>query len=100
MRELKTFMSANSHQVLSAREARASLDAILEQVSRYNERVIIASSDGQSRGVLISEAELEALEQALEILSGTPNARAMRGEVIRIATAAASMASFPANSLS
>ena len=57
MRELKTFMSANSHQVLSVGEAKASLNAILEQVSRYHDRVIITAGNSEPT-VLISLAPI------------------------------------------
>jgi hypothetical protein len=40
---------------------------------------------------LISQAELEALERAIEILSETNDGAALRSEVLRIATATASI---------
>lgn len=93
-------MSGNSHQVVNAREARASLDAIVEQVSQYDERVVITGSNPATRAVLISQAELEGLEKALEILSGTRDAKAMRAQVLRISTAAASMPLVSSSALS
>ena len=80
-------MAANSYQIIDTSEARAMLDELHERVTRFNDRVTLTQAGSNGHCVLISQAELEALERALEILSGTSNAIAMRDEVLRIAAA-------------
>ena len=76
------------------------LDSLHDRITRNLDRVIISRPGVESRCVLISQAELDALERALEILSCTPEASAMRAEVLRIAASAASQGSISASSLS
>ena len=93
-------MSIQLHQTLNSTKAKVLLDEIHEHVSRYHGRVVITREGADARCVLISEAELLGMEKALEILSGTKDAAAMRAEVLRIASELAQQARLPAGSLS
>jgi PHD/YefM family antitoxin component YafN of YafNO toxin-antitoxin module len=94
------YMAGKSHQVLSALEAASSLEAILNRVSQQNQRVIVTANQSDAQCVMISKAELDGLEQALEILSGVRDVAAMRAEVLRIATAVSSMSHVAMHTLS
>ena len=78
-------MSANCYRIVDAGDSRATLGSLHDQVTVELDRVIVTNGDSSARSVLISERELQGLERALEILSGTTDARAMREEVLRIA---------------
>jgi PHD/YefM family antitoxin component YafN of YafNO toxin-antitoxin module len=78
-------MLRKSYQVLTTDEVRTMLDKLHESVTRNLERVVITREGSEARCVLISLAELDAVERALDILSGTAEALAMRDEVMRIA---------------
>ena len=80
-------MAGKSFQVLSTSEAEVLLDELHNRVSEYNDRVDITCKGSKLRCVLISQAELEGLEKAVEILSETNDGVAMREEVLRIAMA-------------
>jgi hypothetical protein len=57
------------------------------QVVAQTTRIELGTSDGQA-SVLISKLELDALEQALAILSSTDSVISMRDHLARIAAAA------------
>ena len=88
-------MAGKSYQVLSTSEAKALLDELHQNISEFNNRVFITRKDSRQRCVLISEAELQGLERAVEILSETHDAAALRDEVLRIAAAASSVPLVP-----
>ncbi|MEA2711721.1 MAG: hypothetical protein QOF78_4322 [Phycisphaerales bacterium] len=56
-----------------------------EFVSRTKVRIDITRPGSDERCVLISRAELEALERALEILSDTDDVRDMCGKIAQLA---------------
>jgi hypothetical protein len=66
--------------------ASANLAALHELVSRQRGRIEITHPDSGDCCILISRTELEALEQALEILSGTESADEMRAQISQIAS--------------
>jgi hypothetical protein len=72
-------------QSLDLRSASGSMEHLFEQVLRRTGRVEI-TRQGESC-VLISKAELDGIEQALEILSSTDSGVAMRDGVLRAAAA-------------
>ncbi len=93
-------MLTKPYQVLETSEVRALLENLHEDVTRDHERVVIVRPGSDARCVLISQAELDAMERALEILSGTTDAAIMRQEVARIADDLAARSRVPAGSLS
>src|SRR4051812_34419357 len=78
---------------IEAREAAAIFERLHERVAIHRGRVEITRGGRDGNGdlqlndscVLISKAELDSLEQAIEILSNTDSAAAMRDELTRIA---------------
>lgn len=58
-------------------EARARLSELLDDLERRHEHVVITRK-GRPAGVLISAAELEAIEETLEILQDEETVRALR----------------------
>jgi prevent-host-death family protein len=64
--------------------ARQSLDSLHDHVVGRSKRIIITKAGSDDAAVLISLAELESLEQALEILSRTDEALEMRDRVMRV----------------
>jgi PHD/YefM family antitoxin component YafN of YafNO toxin-antitoxin module len=97
-------MSQASFQTLDVGVARESLENLTERVIRDHGRVVItrdatASSDADAC-VLISKAELDGLERALEILSETESGAAMRDELLRVAARASSPVPASATSVS
>lgn len=79
------FPGSCSPQVVNL-DATPSVDvvALHRRVLRSNDRIELTCRDGGTT-VLISKAELDALEEALEILSDTNEVRALRLEVQRVA---------------
>jgi PHD/YefM family antitoxin component YafN of YafNO toxin-antitoxin module len=73
---------------ISAAEASGTLAELLEQVSSGIGRVEIVGPDENCSCVLLSKAELDCLERALAILSGTHDAEEMRAQLNAIALAA------------
>ena len=63
----------------------SNLAAMHEHVTDTNARVEITRPGSDQRCVLISKAELEALEQALAILSDTEDVRDICGTIARLA---------------
>lgn len=53
-------------------DARANLPKLVNKVNKNMDRVII-TVNGQPKAVLVSEEELESLEETAEILAATPN---------------------------
>lgn len=53
---------------VAVRTAKDQLSALLDQVHRTHERVVI-TRNGQPTGVLMSNDDLEALEETLDVLS-------------------------------
>lgn len=64
--------------------ARQSLESLHDHVVQKNKRIIITKSGSDESAVLISLAELNGIERALEILSNTNGALQMRDQVMRI----------------
>lgn len=62
------------------------LDELHKQVVEHSSRVELVDNEGGT-SVLIAKSELEALEQALAFLSDTDEARAMRLQIARVASA-------------
>ena len=83
-------MPGKSYQILSINEAKARLDDLCDRVAQMNVRVILTRKGTDADCVLISAAELEGLERAIEILSETNAVTMLREQVARIATAASS----------
>jgi PHD/YefM family antitoxin component YafN of YafNO toxin-antitoxin module len=78
-------MSEGSFQSLDLTAARVSLEQLFKQVIRDTGRVEITRDGSDESCVLISSAELSALERALEILARTDRGIEMRQQVLRIA---------------
>jgi hypothetical protein len=80
--------SGNLFKTISAAEASATLVRLLEQVSSGIGRIEIVGPNQDDTCVLLSKAELDCLERALAILSGTDDAEQMRAQLHAIALAA------------
>jgi hypothetical protein len=76
------------------RSAASSIEHLFEHVVRRTGRVQITRADEQSC-VLISKAELDGIEQALEILSASESGVAMRDTVLRAVAAASTPRAMP-----
>lgn len=76
---------SSEFQRLDLRSARAAMENLFEQVLRSNGRVEVTRGDGQSC-VLISKAELESLERALEILAESDGCKQMQKLVADVAS--------------
>jgi len=72
---------------LDAADAAAVFERLHERVTRHCGRIEITRRDSGATvsAVLISKAELDSLESAIEILSNTDSAASMRDEVMRVA---------------
>jgi hypothetical protein len=79
-------MSSESVQVLDIRTAGGSLEQLHAHVVRSSGRIEIHCSSGKVC-VLISKAELESLEQAIEILSQSSDYKQMCAEITEVAAA-------------
>lgn len=55
-------------------DARANLPELVNKVNKNMDRVVI-TINGQPKAVLVSEEELESLEETADILATTPNIR-------------------------
>jgi PHD/YefM family antitoxin component YafN of YafNO toxin-antitoxin module len=80
----ETMRSAFGCVELSA--ASADFAALHELVCQKRGRIEITDPGSGECCILISRNELEALEQALEILSGTENAGEMRSQISQLAS--------------
>ena len=80
--------AAEAFQALDITRVRRTLAKLHQQVACGNGRVEIKRRGCQDVCVMISKAELEALERALEILSECENYKAMCETVTRVAAAA------------
>ncbi|HEX3355975.1 MAG TPA: hypothetical protein VHS31_03245 [Tepidisphaeraceae bacterium] len=78
-------MVEKQYPILDAGEVGASIENLHDQIAKEYDRVVITRRGTDARCVLISHAELHALERALEILSGSVDGALMRAEVLRIA---------------
>jgi len=78
-------MSAERFERYDVGYASGALRALHEQVIRSNGRIEIARDGCDDCCVLISKAELEGLERALEILADTEQVRAMSDKVAQLA---------------
>ena len=87
--------SGNLFKTISAAEASGTLVHLLEQVSSGIGRIEIVGPREDGACVLLSKAELDCLEQALAILSGTHDAEQMRAQLHAIALAAGAAAQIP-----
>jgi hypothetical protein len=89
--------SGNLFKTIGAAEASATLVHLLEQVSAGVGRIEIVGPREDGACVLLSKAELDCLERALAILSGTHDAEEMRAQLQAIALAAGVAAPEPAS---
>ena len=62
-----------------------SLAQLHEFVARYNARIEITRPGSDERCVMLSKRELDALEQALQILSDTEGVRDIAGKIALLA---------------
>jgi PHD/YefM family antitoxin component YafN of YafNO toxin-antitoxin module len=81
-------MTAEANQTLEITRLRRALARIHEQVASRADRIELTREGCQDVCVIISKAELESLERALEILANTNEYRAMCEEVKNIAATA------------
>jgi len=72
---------------LTGERGQSELARLHDRVVQFNGRVELTALDG-SMSVLVSKNELQAIEQALDILSDTKDVRAMRDELMHIAVLA------------
>ncbi len=84
MNQLSPTFSRESFQTIDIGSVAVDLLRLHQLVLCRHGRIELFAGDGEA-SVLISKAELESLEQALEILSDTDEVRAMRYELARIA---------------
>ena len=78
-------MSSPLFQILDINDVRQALEQLHELIARGCGRIEITRAGCDDCCVLISKAELESLEQALEILSNGSEARAMEDELRQVA---------------
>ena len=78
-------MSAERFETYDVGYVSNALKALHERVTRSNGRVEITRDGCDDCCVLISKAELEGLERALEILADTEQVRAMGEKVAQLA---------------
>jgi hypothetical protein len=77
---------SDAHQTLDSHRARLELDALLEHVTRNWGRIEITRADGGGDScVLLSKAELQTIERALEILCELPGGRQICDEITAVA---------------
>ena len=93
-------MFGKTFQVVDVRDFCDAIEQHCDQVAREHGRIVITREGTDARCVLMSKAELDALERAVEILSGTNDALGMRSEVLRIAAQAEASKHVPASALS
>ena len=77
-------MQAASFETLDVKRAQQDLAKVHERVINGTGRVELTRDGCDERVVLISKAELEAMERALDILSDTDAVRAMRTTLARV----------------
>jgi len=63
----------------------SNLASLHEHVTRTDGRIEITRPGSDERCVLVSKAELDALEQALEILSASDTVRELRDQILTLA---------------
>jgi len=80
-------MAGEAFQRLDLSRVARAMARIHEQVAQCDGRVEITREDCDDVCVLISRAELQSLERAMEILAGTADYQSMCEEVNQIATA-------------
>jgi PHD/YefM family antitoxin component YafN of YafNO toxin-antitoxin module len=73
-----------SFRTLNTQQATEILEELHDRVTQFNDRVILTRKGSDARCVLVSEAELEGLERAVEILSQTDDGAALRDHVLRV----------------
>ena len=78
-------MSDPFHQTLDVEVLRRAIAKIHEQVAGEHARIELTRAGCDDVCVILSKAELESLEQALEILSRTEEYRAMCQQLHRLA---------------
>lgn len=79
-------MSGECFKTIDLTACRRALGDLHELVTRGHGRVLITRRGCEEVCVLISQAELDALERALEILSETGDFQVMCGEITQAAT--------------
>ncbi len=78
----------NPFQSLNLAQVQTELMRLYEKVACEKGRVEISSTGGECECVLISKAELESLENALEILSNADGVKHLSAELAQVAHAA------------
>jgi PHD/YefM family antitoxin component YafN of YafNO toxin-antitoxin module len=78
-----------SIQTVDLSQARRELERLYRQVAREHQRVEFGDAGSDDVCVLISKAELESLERALEILGDSDEVRQLREAVSQLCTAGA-----------
>ena len=78
-------MSDQSFHSIHLAEAQRNLASVFQQVAQSQGRLEIKRDDGQQACVLISKAELESLERALEILSDAQGVKDLCASLERLA---------------
>ena len=84
-------MSGGCFHTLSVSQFRGALEELHDRVARGHGRIVITRDGCDQVCVLISRAELESLEQALEILSGTADFQAMCKTLAAVAGSAGAL---------
>jgi hypothetical protein len=79
-------MSGGCFHTLSLSQYCKSLEDLHQRVAAGHGRVEVKHDDSHHTCVLISKAELESLERALEILSGTGDFRTMCDKLMSLAS--------------
>ncbi|MBV8782070.1 MAG: hypothetical protein JO353_11800 [Phycisphaerae bacterium] len=78
-------LDVGQFQTLGCAAAVAILDRLIERTAEGCGRVRITGADPDTVCVLISEAELKSLDQAIAILSATEGAERMREQLVELA---------------
>ena len=77
---------SDSHQTLDLERVRRELHVLHQHIARSWGRIEITASDGSDeRCVLISKAELDTMERALEILCEMPGGKEVCESITRVA---------------
>lgn len=85
-------MSDGCFHTLSVTQFRSTVDDLHGRVARGHGRIVITRDGCDDVCVLISKTELESLEQALEILSGTADFQAMCKNLAAVAASSGASA--------
>lgn len=78
-------MSVRHFESYDCGQVSRSLDKLHDEVVRFKGRIEITRNGCDDRCVLISKAELDALERALAILSDTDGVKSMSAQIAQLA---------------